>query len=546
MLKNNHKLWLIYGVTILVLLGGLLLRLCIILQPLPFLATHGPLIDDSFIYFTLARNIASGEGIVFEGETPTSGYQPLWLFICALSFFLFPSPEMAIRVILFGEAVAAAVVAGLFFLFFRRRRLVFAGLLCCSIWSLNPFVTRQVLNGLETSLQLLFLIALLYVLEYVTDEKAPGWSCLMWSFLAVLPLCRVDMIFFWPGIFLFLLRKKYPLRKLVKNCLAASLPLGLWCTCLFVSFGSIVPESGKAVRLLSLLYGTKFSFFTDSLIAPKAIPLSYYVSNLMYSLATGDRYILSVLYPLFTPLKIEGDLPQSFVLFPGFLTLSFLVLFVFALRFYHFTSMTGIIREKVVFLPAAIMSLAAYSFWIFGQWFYHRYYFFLFPAIVVMFSVLLSFLLHLPRAEWKRNTLKLMLLFLIIVSFAHHSRAYLRPSPNPVHYYQVSQEIRRQIPSNLRIGCFQSGMISFFLSEYQVICLDGVVNGSARIALEEARIDEYIELRGIQVIVDWDWIMQKLLVPRSQNSEYFGEWEKIPDLHKPFSGLKRREFSRDS
>ena len=35
--------------------------------------------DDAFYYFTIARNVALGEGPTFDGVAPTNGFHPLWL-----------------------------------------------------------------------------------------------------------------------------------------------------------------------------------------------------------------------------------------------------------------------------------------------------------------------------------------------------------------------------------------------------------------------------------------------------------------------------------
>ena len=34
--------------------------------------------DDAFYYFQIARNIATGHNVTFDGETLTNGFHPLW------------------------------------------------------------------------------------------------------------------------------------------------------------------------------------------------------------------------------------------------------------------------------------------------------------------------------------------------------------------------------------------------------------------------------------------------------------------------------------
>ena len=37
--------------------------------------------DDAYYYFQIARNLADGGGVSFDGETPTNGFHPLWLVL---------------------------------------------------------------------------------------------------------------------------------------------------------------------------------------------------------------------------------------------------------------------------------------------------------------------------------------------------------------------------------------------------------------------------------------------------------------------------------
>ena len=45
------------------------------------LASNGYLYDDSFYAFNIARNIAEGNGASFDSIHPTTGFQPLYVFL---------------------------------------------------------------------------------------------------------------------------------------------------------------------------------------------------------------------------------------------------------------------------------------------------------------------------------------------------------------------------------------------------------------------------------------------------------------------------------
>jgi len=52
---------------------GLLLRLLIAWAPFSYLASRGPIVDDAFYSFSVARNIAAGNGPTADGIHATSG-----------------------------------------------------------------------------------------------------------------------------------------------------------------------------------------------------------------------------------------------------------------------------------------------------------------------------------------------------------------------------------------------------------------------------------------------------------------------------------------
>ena len=70
----------------LLLLGSLLAIVVILSLSLDvlFLDCHvfaDALVDDSFYYSQIARQVAMGHGFTFDGLHRTNGFQPLWLFL---------------------------------------------------------------------------------------------------------------------------------------------------------------------------------------------------------------------------------------------------------------------------------------------------------------------------------------------------------------------------------------------------------------------------------------------------------------------------------
>ena len=70
--------------------------------------------DDSFYYFQIARNAASGAGITFDGVEPANGFHPLWFILLLPVYLLFGSDLIgSLHVALVLEALLD-VGAGLF------------------------------------------------------------------------------------------------------------------------------------------------------------------------------------------------------------------------------------------------------------------------------------------------------------------------------------------------------------------------------------------------------------------------------------------------
>ncbi|MFH0859937.1 MAG: hypothetical protein V1921_01940 [Candidatus Altiarchaeota archaeon] len=66
---------------------GLLLRLIVAWTDITVLLQKN-LPDDAFYYFGIARNIASGNGVTFNGQHMTNGFHPLWALMITPFYFL--------------------------------------------------------------------------------------------------------------------------------------------------------------------------------------------------------------------------------------------------------------------------------------------------------------------------------------------------------------------------------------------------------------------------------------------------------------------------
>jgi hypothetical protein len=113
--------------------------------------------DDAFYYFQIARHVAQGAGVTFDGVHATNGFHPLWLAVLVPVFRLVPGDVAPLRVVL---AIEALLVAGAMVNVFRvlRPRLGHAAAAAGAMLLLaQPAAARVLRGGMESALVLCLL-----------------------------------------------------------------------------------------------------------------------------------------------------------------------------------------------------------------------------------------------------------------------------------------------------------------------------------------------------------------------------------------------------
>jgi len=135
----------------------------------------GAPLDDVYIHFQFARNLATGHGLAFNPDQPTSGStSPLWAWLLAGGYRLFGALLIPARV-LSGLAflfVALAAYALAWRLIEDRRAALLAGLLT----ALSGRLAWAGSSGMETTL--FTLLSLLGILRHDTEQRGghPAWG----------------------------------------------------------------------------------------------------------------------------------------------------------------------------------------------------------------------------------------------------------------------------------------------------------------------------------------------------------------------------------
>ncbi len=160
-------------------------------------------LDDSFITYRYAKNLAAGKGIVWNiNDNPVEGYTSfLWVVLNALSIWLNIDPVVFSRVV---SAISALSVIWILARYSQNMHWVFAFIFTAAI-GLAPSFAFLTMQGMETTLAaLLLLLAALFSIQIITQPSKK--LIFYWFIVAMLSaLTRPDSVPFVGGIFVGLL-----------------------------------------------------------------------------------------------------------------------------------------------------------------------------------------------------------------------------------------------------------------------------------------------------------------------------------------------------
>jgi hypothetical protein len=500
---------------------GFLLRLFLAWAPFSYLASRGALVDDAFYSFSIARHLAAGHGPTADGIHPTSGFQPLYTFLLVPFYFLSRDDAiLPIHLALTLLSVAGAATGVFLFRIVRRSAGVSAALFSLFLWTFAPYFLSQGQNGLETGLFGLALATTLdFYLRRAREDPRRADLCLLGLLLGVTILARVDGVLFAAALAIDQLLAGRALRRTVPRvALTAAIALATvspYLLFLWLRFGVLLPESGAAVRFLSLCYGTLFVLGPRAayFFPPEQVPWAYYAGSL--------RKAVQIL--ISEPLLFPGSLPLYLAsiarLFnPRALLLVFAGGALLALNLLPLARSKGEARSLLrVGTIGAALWVPAYAWGVLGQWWFNRYFFPLFLLMAVASGLALARLASSPLGRIGATRLAWLAAGAHLLLFAHQAPDHFfkhRPYENVSSYLQAAQVLDGALPAGSRGGAFQSGTIGYF-ARHPVINLDGVVNRDAARALRVAKMADYIREEGIEAVIDWPLWLEALLIHRS-------------------------------
>jgi hypothetical protein len=206
--------------------------------------------DDASYYMTIARNVAAGRGMTFDGIHPTNGFHPLWQLMLVPLFLLQWPPETMIRLV----AILQAILLGIAYVVFLRAQTRLFSLPAAALSAVlfAYFVFLPSINGMESALLILSIVLLYHYGSHIASSglNLPR-AALLGVILGLVVLARLDMIFLpiallgWSMRYLAARETRSRAMVMIAACGLATCTLLLpYLGFNYLKFGSVVPISG--------------------------------------------------------------------------------------------------------------------------------------------------------------------------------------------------------------------------------------------------------------------------------------------------------------
>jgi len=486
-----------------------------------------PLADDAFYYFVLARNASAGQWPVISGDgAPTSGFQPLWgLAVAGLDVAAggFSADGRIVAAQVAGALISLAAAILVLDLMRRLGAGWFASLLAFGAFVLSPQVLKHSLNGMETSLAMLAVVALVRLGATLDPARASSRSALLAGVVAGLGiLARLDIVLLVAAAAGVTLAWRRPrprgeAKRVAANALlavgGAALPLITWTAVAIAAGAQSVPEAGSAVRNLALLlHDLPPASPLDSLRQPGVFVPVYagYAVEFTSAWLRQIPVLLPLSLPLFALLPLRYALAASTVV----AALAAAGVVAFAMR----RGTEALRRLTAIWFLYALLMTIGYSCVILAPWFFQRY---SAPVAVVFHILLLAAVGSLLQGASRRRAVGWLAALGVAAAFAalvtEGSYRWILSGPGAVPddgWYRAAAIIDRELPPEARVGVFSAGLVTYYARQ-PVLALDGKVSSGARRAMEAGDMFGYICRQRIEFIADWEKMVESLLAQRS-------------------------------
>jgi hypothetical protein len=438
--------------------------------------------DDAYYFFTVARNIAQGKGITIDGVHWTTGFQPLWGFVCALPFLA--GSDRAALFVIYLISLALWLTGALLFVRLLRRASITpvpatAVALVVVVFLGETQFLRGYFNGMETGLYLdcllLLLIAFHDYLAVPADRVSLRRVAALGGLAGLTMLARNDALFVCGALLattLFFGRRRTPVRDIaIVISIGSAMVLPWLIYCQWAS-GNPLPQSGIATSVAVRGY----------------VPLKNILGKIVASIDPIGF------------LKIRAVIDDHL-----FIAAAATAIVAIALAFCWRRDRPLLTRPGTCVLAALAVGTACLLLYYplvssAGQ-FFERYFLPLKLLIFLLVAMLVARMLAQPRWPTVANIVIVTVAAATVGSNLYWiSRDYGRPylSHMGPETYDIVRS--RYATDNSRIGMAESGRIAF-LYPTRVVNLDGKMNVEALRAVLSGTLDRYIQSANLDYLM---------------------------------------------
>jgi hypothetical protein len=458
-----------------IVLAALLIRLVISWQDITVLVEK-ILLDDSLYVISVARNLALGNGLTYNGVDQTNGFQPLWGFMLVPVFWMTSDPNMAINIILTISSIIDVLTVIVLFKLTKKLFNEKIALMTAAFYGLNPLTIFQNLCGIELVLYIFLLLSTM--LYYFSLESLKRKNVIILGILlGITMLARLDGIFLTFVIFLDILWKGRKnlltdIKKILVISVIAALFLAPWFLWCYFAFGNFMQSS--AIAKYNMGHGI-FPFF--DLKEPM---------NLSDTLAMiGENFVRS-----------GGAIASQLgVVDFGLNAITVALAIVFSASL--IASLKNLKKVKM-YLLFSVLIILFYNLYLWGVQI--RY----LTPLIPLFIMLISDGFYTLVTRIKKSDLlvaaffTLLILVVLVNGIKQWDNGYF---PWQKQIYQDALWLKENTSPDDSIGCFSAG-IPIYFSERRVVNLDGVVNFGAILALRNHSVIDYMKMENITIWYD--------------------------------------------
>jgi hypothetical protein len=322
-------------------------------------------------------------------------------------------------------------------------------------------------------------------------------------------LARIDQVFLAMVIlldYLLVLRSKHAssgaLGKVAAAVVIALIVYSPWMIYGIGTTGHLIQDSGSATRYLSMAYAPLFDLGSPQM-AETGPSAGFIWGHIVHSFS-----VLKIAPPTHAVFrgfeKFGGAVgaPNLLMTIANILGLLLLAAFIYVVVIRRRSLQVTGFGELQFLLLYTVVVIAAYSLYVFGVFFFVRYFYPIYFISCIFAGLLLEEAFRkLPSNATLTRSLAAVILAAYLGVFGYMAYACVYRSNQQYCFYDVACWVDENTSPDDTIGVFQSGAIGYF-SDRRVINLDGKVNRDALVALKDEKLAEYLREEGIDVVVD--------------------------------------------